>query len=332
MKGMILAAGLGTRLHPLTDFRAKAAVPFLNRPLIHYAWELLAGAGLQEIMINSHHLPHSIEAAVQDLGTEGQKTPSILFSHETERLGTAGAIGKVRDFLAGDTFVVCSGKIYFEQELDQAIGFHQETESLVTLVLVPYSDEYSYNPVFLDDQNNITGFGPTETGTHPDQPHVFTGVHILDPKILDFIPAGPSETVNDLYPRFIQEGYRVQGFVSKAYWCECSTPQRYLMRSLEVLQNRGLDNLIEGEASPLCQGVVAPRSVQIDGSSVVKDSVLWDDVKVGPNSSISGVIVTNGVTLGPETHLENAIVTPLPEKTEPLQAAQRVGDSLIWPL
>ena len=332
MKGMILAAGLGTRLHPLTEFRAKAAVPFLNRPLIHYAWELLTGAGLQEIMINSHHLPHSIEDAVQGVKTEGQKTPSILFSHEAEMLGTAGAIGKVRDFLAGDTFVICSGKIYFEQELDQAIGFHQESESLVTLVLVPYSDEYSYNPVLLDEKNNITGFGPVKNGTPSDKSHVFTGVHILDPKIFDFIPEGPSDTVQDIYPRLIEEGYRVQGFVSRAYWCECSTPQRYLLRSLEVLQKRGLDNLIEGEVSPLCQGVVAPRSVQIDGTSVVKDSVLWDDVKVGPNSSLSGVIVTDGVTLEPETHLENAIVTPLPEKTEPLQAAQRVGDSLIWPL
>ncbi len=332
MKGMILAAGLGTRLLPLTKFRAKAAVPFQNRPLIHYVWELLAGAGLQEIMINSHHLPHSIEDAVQDMSTGGQETPPILFSHETEMLGTAGAIGKVRDFLAGDTFVVCSGKIYFEQELDQAIGFHQETESLVTLVLVPYSDEYSYNPVLLDEHNNITGFGPITNGTPLDQHHVFTGVHILDPKIFDFIPEGPSDTVQDIYPRLIEEGYRVQGFVSRAYWCECSTPPCYLMRSLEVLQKRGLDNLIEGEASPLCQGVVAPRSVQIDGSSVVKNSVLWDDVKVGPNSSLSGVIVTDGVTLGPETHLENAIVTPLPEKTAPLQATQRVGDSLIWPL
>ncbi len=89
---------------------------------------------------------------------------------------------------------------------------------------------------------------------------------------------------------------------------------------------------MEGEASPLCQSVVAPRSVQLDGTSVLKDSVLWDDVKVGPNSSLSGVIVTDGVTLGPETHLENAIVTPLLEKIEPSGAAQRVGDALIWPL
>ncbi len=332
MKGMILAAGLGTRLHPLTHFRAKAAVPFLNRPLIHYAWELLRGAHLEEIVINSHHLPDSIEDAVQGMRTADQETPPILFSHEAQMLGTGGAIGKVRDFLAGDTFVVCSGKIYFEQELDQAIGFHQETESLVTLVLVPYADEDPYNPVFLDEHNNITGFGPIGNGSHPDKPHVFSGVHILDPKILDFIPEGPSETVNDLYPRLIQEGHRVQGFVSTAYWCECSTPERYLMRSLEILKKRGLDNLIEGEVSPLCQAVVAPRSVHIDGTSAVKDSVLWDDVTVGPNSSLSGVIVTDGVTLGPETHLENAIVTSLPEKTELLQAAQRVGDSLIWPL
>jgi NDP-sugar pyrophosphorylase family protein len=290
------------------------------------------GAGLQEIMINSHHLPHSIEDAVQGMRIEGQETPPILFSHEAEMLGTAGAVGKVRDFFAGDAFVLCSGKIYFEQELEEAIGFHQEAESLVTLVLVPYSDKDPYNPVFLDEENNVTGFGPTKDGIHPDKPHVFTGVHILDPKILDFIPEGPSETVNDLYPRLIQEGHRVQGFVSTAYWCECSTPQRYLMRSLEVLQRRGLDNLIEGEPSPLCQAVVAPRSVHIDETSAVKNSVLWDDVRVGPNSSLSGVIVADGVTLGPETHLENAIVTPLPETTEPLGAAQRVGDSLIWPL
>jgi len=85
MKGMILAAGLGTRLHPLTDFRAKAAVPFLNRPLIHYAWELLAGAGLQEIMINSHHLPHSIEDAVKCMEAEGQEERRVL----SPRCGTS---------------------------------------------------------------------------------------------------------------------------------------------------------------------------------------------------------------------------------------------------
>lgn len=332
MRGMILAAGLGKRLHPLSVFRAKAAVPFLNRPLIQYSSELLMRAQLTEIVINSHHLPNSIRAAINTMTSEGQETPQILFSHEEEMLGTAGAIGQVRDFLAGDTFVVCSGKIYFEQDLERAIRFHHEMESIVTLLLVPYSEGDPYNPVFLDKQNNITGFGPGEKGTHFHQPYVFTGVHILAPEILDFIPEGPSETVNDLYPRLIEGGYGVRGFVSKAYWCECSTPENYLSKSLEVLQRRGLENLIEGEISSPCQGVVAPHSVQVDSGSILKNSILWDQVRVGRNSSLSDAIVTEGVTLGPDTHLENVIVTPLLENTQDRQTAQRVDNYLIWPL
>ncbi len=332
MRGMILAAGLGKRLHPLSVFRAKAAVPFLNRPLIQYSLALLMRAHLKEIVINSHHLPNSIRDAINPMMSEGQETPQILFSHEEEMLGTAGAIGKVRDFLAGDTFVVCSGKIYLEQDLDRAIRFHHEMESIVTLLLVPYSEGDPYNPVFLDKQNNITGFGPREKGTGSHQPYVFTGVHILAPEILDLIPEGPSETVNDLYPRLIEDGYGVRGFVSEAYWCECSTPQNYLLKSLEVLQRRGLENLIEGEISSSCQGVVATHSVQVDSGNILKNSILWDQVRVGRNSSLSDVIVTEGVTLGPDTHLENVIVTPLLEKTQHWQTAQRVDNYLIWPL
>ena len=332
MKGMILAAGLGTRLHPLTEFRAKAAVPFLNRPLIQYSSELLMRAHVDDIVINSHHLPNSIRDAVNAMMTAGQETPQILFSHEGEMLGTGGAIGKVRDFLAGDTFVVCSGKIYFETDLDRAIRFHQETESMVTLILVPYREEHSYNPVLLDQHNNITGFGQKKNGTPSETPYVFTGVHILDPEIFDFIPEGASETVQDIYPRLIEEGCGVRGFVSEAYWCECSTRRGYLLKSLEVLQRRGLENLIEGEISSPCQGVVAAHSVQVDSGSVLKSSILWDQVRVGRNSSLSNVIVTEGVTLGPETHLENVIVTPLLEKTQHWQTAQRVDNYLIWPL
>ncbi len=332
MRGMILAAGLGKRLHPLNVFRAKAAVPFLNRPLIQYSTELLMGAHLKEIVINSHHLPNSIQDAMKPMMSEGQETPQILFSHEEKMLGTAGAIGKVRDFLAGDTFVVCSGKIYFEQDLERAIRFHQEMESIVTLLLVPLSERDPYNPVFLDKENNITGFGPTARGTNSQQACAFAGVHILSPEILDLIPEGPSETVNDLYPRLIRDGYGVRGFVSEAYWCECSTPENYLLRSLEVLQKRGLENLIEGEISSPCEGVVATHSVQVDSGSFLKNSILWDQVRVGRNSSLSDVIVTEGVTLGPDTHLENVIVTPLLDNVQPQQTAQRVDDYLIWPL
>ncbi|MDA2928148.1 NDP-sugar synthase [Acidobacteria bacterium AH-259-G07] len=334
MKAMILAAGLGTRLYPLTAFRPKPAVPFLNRPFIHYSLELLQRAHVQDIVVNLHHLPNSITEAVEAMKTEDQAPPQIVFSHEDKILGTAGAIGKVRDFLAGDTFVVCNGKIYFEEDLQRAICFHHERESIVTLLLVPYSEGDSYGSVFMDKENNITRFGSRKQKINSDLPYVFTGVHILEPEIFDFIPDAPSDTVKDLYPRLIEEGHSVRGFVSQADWCECSTPQRYLSKSLEVLKRKGLENLIEAETRLPYRGVVASLSVELNTTSFLENSILWDRVRVGQNSSLCNVIIADGVELAPETHLRNAIVTPLRGTTEEkLAAGAWVKENyLIWPL
>ncbi len=327
MKGMILAAGLGTRLYPLTAFLAKPAVPFLNRPLIHYARDLLLGAGLSRIVVNSHHLPRSLSQALEaEARTKGHQ---INFSHEENILGTAGAMGKVRDFLKDDTFVVLSGKIYFEQNLEPAIRFHRDHNNLVTLVLIPHSPEDSYASVWVDAEDNITGFRPESEG----DPFAFAGVHILDPQVLGFIPEGPSETVNDIYPRLIREGHRVQAFVSDAYWCECSTPGNYLSKSLEVLRRRNLDNLMVNETEASCEGVIAAPSVQIDPDCLLKDSILWDDVRVSEGSTLSNVIVTQGVSLKPNSHLENAIITPRSEKLVHESIMGRpVEDYCVYPL
>ncbi|MFQ5929750.1 MAG: sugar phosphate nucleotidyltransferase [Acidobacteriota bacterium] len=334
MKGMILAAGLGTRLYPLTAFRPKPAVPFLNRPFIHYSLELLQRAHVKDIVVNLHHLPNSITEAVEKMKTEDREPPQIVFSHEDKILGTAGAIRKVRDFLAGDTFVVCNGKIYFEEDLQHAICFHHEMESIVTLLLVPYSEGDPYDPVFMDRENNITRFGSGKQKINSDLPYVFTGVHILEPKIFDHIPGGSSDTVKDVYPRLIEEGHPVRGFVSQGYWCECSTPQLYLSKSLEALKRKGLKNLIEGETRAPLRGVVASPSVELDSTSFLENSILWDQVRVGRNSSLCNVIIADGVELAPETHLRNTIVTPLRETTEDkLAAGAWVKENhLIWPL
>ncbi len=327
MKGMILAAGLGTRLYPLTAFRAKPAVPFLNRPLAQYACDLLLETRITEIVINSHHLPETVRQSLEpETGAGGHP---ITFSHEDRILGTAGAIGKVRDFLQDDTFVVCNGKIYFEQELEPVIRFHHDHHNLVTLVVVPHSRQDSYASVRVDDHNNITGFRPE----NPGNPFVFTGVHVLDPQVLEFIPEGPSETVNQLYPRLIREGYRVQAFVSDAYWCECSSAGDYLSRSLEVLRRRNLTNLIDPEVDSSCEDVIAAPSVHIDPGCVLKSSILWDDVTVGEGSTLSRVIVTQGVSLGPRTRLENAVVTPQSKKlVHESVVGQPVEDYCIFPL
>lgn len=327
VRGMILASGFGTRLRPLTLFRAKPATPFLNRPLVDYSIELLQRAAVKEIVINLHHLPDSVVEAV------GKKRPGIHFSYEEEILGTAGAIGRVRDFLAGETFIVSNGKIYFEENLSHALAFHRETHSMVTLILVPYSPEDLFNPVFMDEQHHIVGFGGKGlVQANSETPFVFTGIHILEPCVFDFIPDSPSDIVRDIYPRLIQAGHPMRGFVSRAYWCECSLPSRYLSNSLEVLRRKGLQNLLDSEIEASCRHVVAGRKIKVGKSSLLESCILWDDVQIGRNSSLRNVIIAGTVKLPAQTHLEDVVVTPLPQEGPSPARGSPTENHQVWPL
>lgn len=334
MRGLILAAGLGTRLIPLTLFRPKPVIPFLNRPLIHYAFELLTRAGVQDIAVNLHHLQGMIVETLFLLQADipEERRPRLIFSHEEQVLGTGGAIDRLRRYFAGESIVICNGKIYFEEDLKRVIAFHEQTRAAATLVLVPQRQSDEFSPVFIDNDHNIIRFGQKEEA---GPAHTFTGVHVLSPEVLDFIPEGPSDTVKDLYPGLIQKGYPVRGFVSDAYWCECSTARRYLEKSLEVLKRRGLSNSIEsGVMDALCENVIAGRLARADRSCVLENCILWERVRVGRNSSLRNVIISNDVDLPPETHLTDAIVTPLPQDITPEIAAKGWirSNHLIWPL
>src|SRR5262249_53526605 len=132
MRGVILAAGFGTRLWPLTEDRTKPAIPFLNQPLISYSVLHLASHGIREIIINLHHKPNSIRDA---LGSGDRYAARVQYSYEEEILGTSGALDRVRDQLLDGDFVVVNGKIITTVNLDEAIRHHRETAALATLVL-----------------------------------------------------------------------------------------------------------------------------------------------------------------------------------------------------
>jgi NDP-sugar pyrophosphorylase family protein len=132
MKGFILGAGFGTRLWPLTEDRTKAAISFLNRPLISYAVEYLASYGIHDLIVNLHHQPESIRKA---LGNGSALGVNIEYSTEDEILGTSGALDKVRESLLDDDFVVINGKIVTNVNLGEVIASHRNRGAIATLVL-----------------------------------------------------------------------------------------------------------------------------------------------------------------------------------------------------
>lgn len=329
VRGLILAAGLGRRLFPLSLFRAKPAIPFLNRPLVLYSLELLRKAGVGEIVVNLHHLPETVRQAL------GASIPDVVFSFEETLLGTAGAIGCRRELFGDRTLVVCNGKIYFEEDLAAVLRFHRETQAAVTLVVIPHRSEEGFSPVFVDDYGNVKGFAASSRSEPApgERAFTFSGVHVLSAQVLDQISAGYSDSVGDLYPRLLQQGYPVKAFTSQAYWCECSTPFRYLAKSMEVLARKGLDKLLESPLQARCRGVIAGAGVNVERGCLIENSVLWDDVEVSRNSSLRGAIIAAGVRLPPETHLQGAVVTPrLPSQNLERDRGWVCSDYFVCPL
>jgi NDP-sugar pyrophosphorylase family protein len=285
-------------------------------------------------------MPESVKQAF------ASEPESILYSYENPILGTAGGIGKIRDFFRGSTFVVANGKIYCEEDLNTVLEHHRKSGSAVTLVLVPPSPQYRFNPVLLDNQENIVGFAraswhsnsESDPGSDKDndvRPFIFTGIHVLDEKVLDFIPEGPCDTVMDVYPKLMEEGYPVKGFISRAFWREFSTPARYLRNSLEILKRKGLNNH-SGSALPVgCRNVVAGRDISVAEDAEVECTILWNNVSVGTGSSLQNVIVVDGVELPKNTSVENAIVTPFRTDFQDQIAefsATIIEGNIIWPL
>src|SRR5882724_1656681 len=155
MRAMILAAGLGTRLYPLTCDRTKPAVPFLNKPIAAFSVEYLKQHGITDIVVNLHHQPDSVRQALGDGSEFGVK---ITYSYEPEILGTAGGLDKVRDFLSDDDFVVINGKLITDINLTEAIENHRKRQAIGTMVLRRNIKRERYSIVDVDDNGDIVRF------------------------------------------------------------------------------------------------------------------------------------------------------------------------------
>lgn len=298
---MILAAGFGTRLFPLTIDRTKPAIPFLGKPLVGYVAEYIAGFGFKEVVVNLHHQPQSVKKALGDGSDFGVK---IHYTEEIPNiLGTAGALDNARELLEDDTFVIVNGKLITDINISEAVETHKRSGAIATMVLKPNIKREKFTEVY-SKNGFLTGFGDL---AHPftaaeirgktselDAPMMFTGIHILEPRVFEYIPRKQySDIVPTFYNPALRKGEKIAVHITDANWFELSTIPRYLDVSLEMINGAS---------------VLAGNNCIVSGRATVKDSIMWDNVTIGDNAHLYRTIIADDVTIPAGEHFENAAI------------------------
>jgi NDP-sugar pyrophosphorylase family protein len=213
---MILAAGFGRRLRPLTEHTPKPLIRVGDHPLIAYPLALLRAAGIREVVINLHHLGEQVRAA---LGDGGAYDMAIVYSEEAPILDTGGAIKKAQPFLENDRFVVLNCDAICDVDVRAVVEWHAARGALATMVLRADRAAARYGLIEIDAQSRIRRFlGTPSVIDEPLTPLMFTGVHVFEPAVFAYMQEGCFGINRITYPRMLAAGRPLYGYRFDGYW------------------------------------------------------------------------------------------------------------------
>ena len=312
MKAMILAAGLGLRLRPLTDLIPKSMVPISNKPLLEYLIDYLKQAGFEELVINLHHRPNIIKDYFKDGRAFGVR---INYSIEKEILGTAGGIKAAESFLKGDLFFVINSDIAFELDFADVIQFHKKNNALITMVAREDKDVEKYGVIGIDSSCRVKRFldfcDTPQTGTLKKT--MFSGIALFDPGVLkEFPDKGYCDISKEIYPKLLTDDLPLFGYVTNKYWVDMGNPQKYLFLQKEIFSKKIFQNTVRDVQDTNLQSrfsssrIVPPVSIG-ENVEIGKDSIIGPYVSIGNNCIIhNGCILNNSILWDNITITENS--------------------------
>ncbi len=321
MRAVLMAGGSGTRLRPLTCDLPKPMVPILNRPIAEHIVNLLRRHHITEIIATLHYLPDVMRDYFQDGNEFGvQMTYAV---EEDQPLGTAGCVKNIAELL-DETFLVISGDSITDFDLTAAIKFHKEKGSKATLVLTRVPNPVEFGVVITDEQLRIQRFLEKPSTSEIFSDTVNTGIYILEPEVLDYLPANQeSDFSKDLFPLLLEKGDPMYGYIAEGYWCDVGHLDAYRESQYDgLLEKVKLDFAYELRSPGLWigQNTFIDPTAKIETPAVIghncrigarakleSGTVLGDNVTIGSDADLKRPIVWNGAIIGDEAHLRACV-------------------------
>ncbi|MDZ4678621.1 MAG: NDP-sugar synthase [Oligoflexia bacterium] len=236
MNGLLLAAGLGTRFQPFTEKIPKPVIPLLNIPIAFYNLHLMQQLGLDNLTINTHHLPDKIKETFHKY-SDAINVPLHFSDEKNKILGTGGAIKKARQTLSSrGTFVVANADVVNGFSITDALEVHHQSHALATLIVMEHPEAgKKYGAVWVDDKNQVVHIGK-EKPAKECKPFHFVGVHLLEESIFKYIPAGACDINYDVYLKAIAKDEVVMAYEKSGLWFDAGTLQDYLEATESLLK------------------------------------------------------------------------------------------------
>jgi mannose-1-phosphate guanylyltransferase len=320
LPALLLTAGLGTRLHPLSSVRAKPAMPVAGEALVRRILRGLAAHGVTDVVLNLHHLPHTLCAAVGDGSDLGIRA---RYSWENPVLGSAGGPRHALPLLGPDRFFIVNGDTLTDLDPAAVAEAHRASSALVTLAVVANRKPERYGGVLVDDDGAVTGF--VGRG-NPRQSWHFVGIQVAERGVFADLPDGrPAESIAELYPALIQRrAGSVRAVAFDASFQDIGTPADYLATSLAFARAEAPVEISRPAALVGARATIAP-------SARLTRTILWDDVEVGDEASLTDCVVADGVHVPPGVRWHRLAVVPA-GCCEPRPGDARTGDLLLAPI
>jgi mannose-1-phosphate guanylyltransferase len=300
-KAFVLGAGLGTRLRPLTDQLPKPLIPFFHRPLITRAFDHLLEAGVQEFIVNTHHLPERYAEAFPHAAYRGAP---LTFRHEPVLLETAGGIANIADLVSDAPFIVYNGDILTDLPLAPLIETHTRSQNLVTLVL---RTEGASRHITFDAASGLVTDIRGKLGTGNAGTHQFTGIYAVSPQFLRHLTPGEIESVILPWLEVMRQGGRIGGVVvDEGQWWDLGDRTSYLDAHKACSGGFGAAVSQEATVHPGATLIglnVISAGAAIEAGATLEDCILWEGARVAEGANLKRCIVRRGMLA--QGNLEN---------------------------
>lgn len=356
-----MAGGFGTRIQPLTNSMPKPMLPIVNKPMMEHIIRSLKAVGIDEFVILLYFMPEVIKEYFKDGKKLGVK---IHYVTPDDDYGTAGAVKCASEYLKDDSFIIVSGDLITDFDFSHIISYHRQKNSALTITLTSVDNPLDFGVVIAGSNGRIEKFLEKPSWGEVFSDTINTGIYILEPHILDYIPKEENfDFAKDLFPTLMKNGMPLWGCSVKGYWRDVGNPHSYRevyddilnekvdlhLGSKQIIHENSLlfsrdeidfekisisgkvilgKNVRIGKDVKL-HNVVIGNNVFIDNGCHINDSVLWDNVNIHSGTHLNHAVICNDTCIGKKVKARHGVI--IAEKCEIDDLVSFENDVIVWP-